>query len=170
MTYLRTDKFDNGGVDAYLDFFECDECKDEVPSMDPRYQDTDKDEHYCWHCGFKVGKIPENEFLQHCGVALPNMHAAINPKGDIEIWTSKNKTPPWDRSDKEQRRTPRYKKWRIAVFERDSYSCQNCGQVGGELNAHHIKHFSTFKKLRYELSNGLTLCVECHKRVHKKKR
>lgn len=58
------------------------------------------------------------------------------------------------------------KKWREAVFERDDYTCQICGVRGGvELNADHIKPFAYFPELRFELSNGRTLCVDCHKQT-----
>lgn len=55
------------------------------------------------------------------------------------------------------------KEWRTAVFQRDNYTCQWCGQVGGRLQAHHIKPFMEYPNLRLELSNGITLCLECHK-------
>jgi hypothetical protein len=63
------------------------------------------------------------------------------------------------------RKSTRYKKWRKAVFERDKYTCVFCGQVGRKLNADHIKPFSDFSELRFELSNGRTLCFECHKKT-----
>lgn len=56
-----------------------------------------------------------------------------------------------------------YKMWRRAVFERDDYTCVLCGERGVELNADHIKPFAYFPELRFELSNGRTLCVPCHK-------
>jgi len=56
-----------------------------------------------------------------------------------------------------------YKKWRIAVFERDSFTCQSCHQVGGYLTAHHIKSFAHYPELRTVLENGITLCEDCHK-------
>ena len=59
--------------------------------------------------------------------------------------------------------TPEYKAWRKSVFERDNYTCQFCGKYGGELNADHIKQWSLYPDLRFELSNGRTLCVPCHK-------
>jgi 5-methylcytosine-specific restriction endonuclease McrA len=59
------------------------------------------------------------------------------------------------------------KNWRVSVFERDKYTCQICGIVGGKLNAHHIIPFSVDKSLRFDLLNGITLCVACHKKQHK---
>lgn len=59
--------------------------------------------------------------------------------------------------------------WRRAVFERDDYRCQKCGARNGNghtvyLEAHHIKQFATHPELRFEISNGLTLCKPCHKK------
>lgn len=56
-----------------------------------------------------------------------------------------------------------YALWRGKVFERDLFTCVFCGQKGGRLEADHIKPFSLFPDLRLELSNGRTLCKECHK-------
>ena len=57
-----------------------------------------------------------------------------------------------------------YKDWRKKVFERDNFTCQKCALHGskGYLTAHHKKSFSHYPKLRYELSNGVTLCESCH--------
>lgn len=53
--------------------------------------------------------------------------------------------------------------WREAVFERDNFVCIWCGQIGGKLEADHIKPFSLFPELRFAIDNGRTLCRECHK-------
>jgi len=71
----------------------------------------------------------------------------------------------WKGGPKEDRRMsdPYYRDWRSEVFKRDHYTCQLCGCSGGQLNADHIKPWSKFPELRYELSNGRTLCVPCHR-------
>ena len=65
------------------------------------------------------------------------------------------------------RLAPQLKEWREAIFERDNYLCQYCGQ-NGKLHAHHIKSWAEYPNLRFEVSNGLTLCIECHGTVHGK--
>lgn len=56
-----------------------------------------------------------------------------------------------------------YKEWRIAVFERDDYTCRLCNKRGGDLEADHIKPFYTNPELALVLDNGRTLCIPCHK-------
>lgn len=58
-----------------------------------------------------------------------------------------------------------YRLWREQVFKRDNYTCQQCGLRGVYLEADHVKSFAMFPKLRFELSNGRTLCRECHKKT-----
>lgn len=66
-----------------------------------------------------------------------------------------------------------YKAWRTLVFERDNYTCQDCGLHNEKglgksiiLHADHIKPFALFPDLRFEVSNGRTLCFPCHKRTN----
>jgi hypothetical protein len=67
----------------------------------------------------------------------------------------------------EQRRSVEYREWREQVFRRDGYTCQDCGDnKGGNLNAHHIRSFSEFSELRLDISNGITLCKDCHRKRH----
>lgn len=68
---------------------------------------------------------------------------------------------------KRVRESQPYKAWRTRVFFRDGFLCKSCGDArGGNLQAHHIKPYSSHPKLRFDVSNGLTLCVTCHRKVH----
>lgn len=62
----------------------------------------------------------------------------------------------------------KYQEWRNSVFRRDFYTCQNCGKKSGcgktvIIEADHIKPWILYPELRYDLNNGQTLCVECHR-------
>ena len=61
-----------------------------------------------------------------------------------------------------------YINWRRLVFQRDGFTCQYCGEIGGDLNAHHKKRWKDYPELRYEVDNGITLCKFCHIELHKK--
>lgn len=74
------------------------------------------------------------------------------------------------------RKSAQYKQWRTAIYKRDGYRCQNCGRIE-ELQADHIKQFAYIlmendvKSVEdaiactplWDLNNGRTLCVPCHK-------
>ena len=79
------------------------------------------------------------------------------------------------------RTSVKYGNWRTSVFMRDNFTCQRCGQVGGKLEAHHIRRFSDIlddiasnlpQYILYEgamiytplwdIINGTTLCKKCH--------
>jgi len=79
----------------------------------------------------------------------------------ITKWYRKNGiSGPIDQSD---RYTSKYKFWRRVVLERDKHSCQECYDCESPLHVDHIKPFALFRHLRFDPSNGRTLCVSCHK-------
>lgn len=63
------------------------------------------------------------------------------------------------------RTSRKMREWRKNVFERDKYICQKCDSYGVFLQADHIKPFAYFPELRFEISNGRTLCKPCHKKT-----
>jgi hypothetical protein len=62
----------------------------------------------------------------------------------------------------------RYKKWKKEIYERDNYTCQACGKKD-KLETHHLRSWVKYPELRYELSNGTTLCEKCHRKADRKK-
>lgn len=64
------------------------------------------------------------------------------------------------------RQTEEYQFWRNKVYARDNWTCQKCNKKLKDLCAHHIKSFKDYPELRYNVSNGQTLCRSCHKKVH----
>lgn len=115
---------------------------------------------YICSCG-NVGKTTFNNFQQRhrckkCAIKRikGKNHYNYNPNLTDE-----------DR-EKNRMNDPLYYRWRKRVFVRDDYTCQKCFQIGGNLNAHHIKNYSTNKSLRLIGSNGVTFCVDCHKDFH----
>ncbi|MBC8428409.1 HNH endonuclease [bacterium] len=66
-----------------------------------------------------------------------------------------------NRGQNQGRRSPEDRKWKWEIHKRDGYKCTMCGDTE-LLEAHHIKPCSEYPKLRHELSNGITVCHECH--------
>lgn len=86
------------------------------------------------------------------------------------------------------RHSEKYIQWRQSIFIRDNFTCK-CGQVGGALNAHHIKPFHVLIEeiKRYlplidlfeaamlyvplwNINNGITMCKTCHDKINKRRR
>lgn len=56
-------------------------------------------------------------------------------------------------------------KWRNAVLKRDNYNCKHCNS-NINLEAHHIIPWSVSIEKRFDIDNGITLCICCHGKVH----
>jgi hypothetical protein len=144
-----------------------------------------------WNLGIKTGVIPSTAFQTgHTpankgtkrpgvgGVRKGNTPWNKGAKGLQMAW-NKGKQMPSQRGERHHnwqggktsqghliRNQVEYKLWRVAVFERDNYTCVFCGrkkEVSGKLNADHIKPFALYPELRFAIDNGRTLCIDCHK-------
>jgi len=65
------------------------------------------------------------------------------------------------------RNTAKYREWRDLVLARDGKRCQYPGCTNDKkIDVHHIKRFAHNKHLRTEVYNGISLCEECHGKIH----
>ena len=97
-----------------------------------------------------------------------------SPKCRIAFYVGEN-SPSWKggatAANKQFYNSNDYKKWRISVFERDLYTCQECGSTSSSLlNAHHILPIRDWRDKQFSLNvmNGITLCGKCHKKTYYK--
>ncbi len=65
------------------------------------------------------------------------------------------------------RQSSEYKRFLNAVLERDNSKCVFC-KATKNLCIHHLVPFSKNSSLAMDISNGQTLCQDCHRRVHGK--
>lgn len=73
-------------------------------------------------------------------------------------WNWKGGITPTDRAARVKFR----RELQLIVFERDNYTCQICDQYSGYLQVDHIKKWSEYPELRFDLDNCRTLCMACH--------
>lgn len=75
-------------------------------------------------------------------------------KGGVSTWNHKMRT------------CKAFENWREEVFKRDDYTCQDCGKRGCYLHPHHILGLAEHPEFMYDVDNGITLCVPCHRARH----
>ena len=78
----------------------------------------------------------------------------------VSEWTG-YAADPWSRF----KEGAEYADWRTSVFKRDSFTCADCKQKGGRLEAHHIFKKSEHPHLALIVENGITLCKNCHEAI-----
>jgi len=116
--------------------------------------------HSPWNKGKKTNLHPPNTFKRGQYAKEKN----VNWKGGITALV------------KQIRQSFKSRQWKSDIFQRDDYTCQECGSKGVEIQAHHIKrfsliisenHISTLEQALdceelWNINNGLTLCKDCH--------
>jgi len=127
-----------------------------------RYLGTRKRINYtCTHCGKEYNRMVSwnnGNPSRFCSVECKNLHQ----RGKDH--------PNWVEIKNVRKEKGKLKKWSRLVKERDNYICQECGEIDRSLlHSHHIKEYKNYIKLRYIVSNGITLCKDCHAKYHKSK-
>jgi hypothetical protein len=136
----------------------CKECKNEFLHNPTRIRS------FCSiNCrnNFQKENPDHNGFMKNChkiGNESPNWKGGINrfSKKDLEL---------------KENQKALLSIWRKEIYKKDDYTCQICNSRSRKgykpiLNAHHIKSFKDYPELRFDINNGVTLCVQCHKKVH----
>jgi len=64
----------------------------------------------------------------------------------------------------EQLRDKRWKLKRLDILRRDGFKCQICGYFGDRVNVHHLKYTG----MAWDAPDNdlITLCRECHNKLH----
>ncbi len=116
-----------------------------------------------------TGKVQSSETIEKRRASMLGRKKTLDHRIKIGLSNKGSRSARWKggitKLNTALRNTIEYRDWRRRVFERDHFTCQMCGQIGGKLNADHIKSFALYPEHRFNLSNGRTLCIECHKRT-----
>ena len=140
----------------------------------------------CIECGQTVERFNSQGVHKFCSYKCNWIWSSKNRRGKNSFGYIDGRTP----FRKLLKVCPAYDDWRIAVFTRDDWRCQDCGATK-KLQAHHLvplrQLLSAFKQANPTLdfsnqelahslalkfapfwapSNGLTLCTECHSKEH----
>lgn len=120
------------------------------------------------HCGNEFLSKPNHVFTGHttsCGCIYILSRTKENHHG----WN-----PNLSNEDRiKGRKSPEDTSWIKKVNKRDNYTCVICN-IKSRINTHHLYGYSDYPLLRYEVSNGVTLCASskklntkgCHEKFH----
>lgn len=117
----------------------------------------------CKTCGSEFQRAPSRSgkyCSQSCRAHDKASFEAI--RGSRHYNWKGGKTP----TDVTLRRSPEARAWTMAVFRRDKFRCRVVGCEERRLQAHHIAPWADFPHLRFDVSNGVTLCKAHHGFLH----
>lgn len=128
---------------------------------------------YCATCKAEIRAEQIKRLTRNCAVCgsefLSRSATTCSP-GCLSVaktrWQVGDKSHRWQGGKTSKATTLRnsreYGAWRTAVFERDDFTCNLCGERGGRLTAHHIRTFAKHPEIALHVWNGITLCWPCH--------
>jgi 5-methylcytosine-specific restriction endonuclease McrA len=115
----------------------------------------------CVTCGKRFNKyqaeIKKNVGSKH--FCSPNCWYSFNQRDNHYLW----------QGGQDGRMSLDGRLWRKKILARDRGLCRICLSPR-RVEAHHILSFTTHPETRWELSNGITLCRDCHKQIHRQQK
>lgn len=142
----------------------CTECSKEFTGVGAQLRCDDCRKLTCKLCGSTF--IPANASLSSVYCSRRCKDAALAGAEPPWLAANRGKKPRvYHLTHRDKHGSAADREWRSAVFVRDDYTCQSCGARGGRLHAHHLKPYKEYPELRHVLSNGVTLCIPCHRKT-----
>jgi predicted RNA-binding Zn-ribbon protein involved in translation (DUF1610 family) len=107
----------------------------------------------CENCGEEISRVYSSYHRSH------NRYCNYNCYKD---YLKKNRIETVDITDSAE-----YKEWRKKVYIRDGYRCKmpGCFSNSKEIAAHHIYPKKLYPEKQFDVSNGITLCKNCHEKT-----
>lgn len=66
------------------------------------------------------------------------------------------------KSYSEKLQNPLWQRKRLEIFDRDNWTCQQCGDKTTQLEIHHTSYWSQFEPWEYPNDMLITVCHRCH--------
>jgi len=127
----------------------------------PQYQAGPR-ELICQHCGQRFSQRGTEAISEFRKRKFCSMECAKH--GQKRLYGEAH--PLYKVDSRRKNRRGKHGPWARAVISRDNATCQKCGAQNVELHAHHIRSFADHPELRWDVSNGQTLCYRCHWEEH----
>lgn len=143
--------------------YKCDKCGAEVETAycNLHYKKTS----YCKLCGLSSTHTGRTKIIsEQTRQKLIEVHNRIKKVGENHPLFKREKSSDQRLAD---RKLPENMDFVRLCLKRDNYTCQKCLHVGAKLQVHHIVPYSKDFALRFDINNGITLCISCHKKYHK---
>lgn len=142
------------------------------------------------YCSYKCsGKARENKIIKICLYCKKEYETfPSREKAGRQYCSStcygKSQRNPLRNIHQAIRRLSEYIDWHKTILQRDNFVCRACGKTKTKFNVHHINTVYNILKNNsvnnvekaikcnelWDTNNGVTLCVVCHKKIHKRYR
>jgi len=136
-----------------------------------KYQNIKSNEYICLICLRKSEKniknLKQNTLKMKCTKRSKETKEKMkNNHKDFSGKNNPNYNPNLtDKGRKQRRHGWGQNKWKNQIKKHNNFTCQKCGSKEN-LQAHHINNWKNFKEQRLDIDNGITLCKDCHKKLH----